>query len=297
MRANKYFFLMILAMGFLFIHFNLVSALSRGTSNQSLGAVSLIDDAKICIGKMQSLNISTARVNESYNKAVELYEGQFLQEQQGKKANYAFANDSALEVCTIEGNAIKANDELQVFLEFYNNANKEINLSAMDKEYGDIIASFSGERFEDTSRLIDIGYQRISEIQSSQTALNLFYSTTSQGIKNFLKNNWKGLSIGGVVVLLILIFFWKAIVKFRIKRKLNYLNLQKQTLNALIKRTQLDYFKYNKMSETEYGIKIEKFRELIRDVDRQIPLLKENMIKLQKKNAVIEEKKKSRRRK
>ena len=72
MRANKYFFLMILAMGFLFIHFNLVSALSRGTSNQSLGAVSLIDDAKICIGKMQSLNISTARVNESYNKAVEL---------------------------------------------------------------------------------------------------------------------------------------------------------------------------------------------------------------------------------
>jgi len=288
---------MILAMGFLFIHFNLVSALSRGTSNQSLGAVSLIDDAKICIGKMQSLNISTARVNESYNKAVELYEGQFLQEQQGKKANYAFANDSALEVCTIEGNAIKANDELQVFLEFYNNANKEINLSAMDKEYGDIIASFSGERFEDTSRLIDIGYQRISEIQSSQTALNLFYSTTSQGIKNFLKNNWKGLSIGGVVVLLILIFFWKAIVKFRIKRKLNYLNLQKQTLNALIKRTQLDYFKYNKMSETEYGIKIEKFRELIRDVDRQIPLLKENMIKLQKKNAVIEEKKKSRRRK
>jgi len=43
------------------------------------------------------------------------------------------------------------------------------------------------------------------------------------------------------------------------------------------------YFKTKKLSESEYNIKLKKFKELIRDIDRQIMVLKEDMFKFEKK--------------
>ena len=44
--------------------------------------------------------------------------------------------------------------------------------------------------------------------------------------------------------------------------------------------TQRDYFQYGKIPEGEYNIKTKRFAELVRDIDRQVPLLKEEIIKL-----------------
>ena len=58
---------------------------------------------------------------------------------------------------------------------------------------------------------------------------------------------------------------------------------QKKALNTLIQNMQKSYFKTKKLSETEYTIKLKKFKELIRDIDRQIIVLKEEMFKVKKK--------------
>ena len=43
---------------------------------------------------------------------------------------------------------------------------------------------------------------------------------------------------------------------------------------------QKDYFQYGKIAEGEYNIKTKKFAELIRDIDRQVPLMQEELAKL-----------------
>jgi len=65
--------------------------------------------------------------------------------------------------------------------------------------------------------------------------------------------------------------------------KFNHLMTQKKALNTLIQNMQKSYFKTKKLSETEYTIKLKKFKELIRDIDRQIMVLKEEMFKVKKK--------------
>ena len=65
--------------------------------------------------------------------------------------------------------------------------------------------------------------------------------------------------------------------------KFNHLMTQKKALNTLIQNMQKSYFKTKKLSETEYTIKLKKFKELIRDIDRQIIVLKEEMFKVKKK--------------
>ena len=66
------------------------------------------------------------------------------------------------------------------------------------------------------------------------------------------------------------------------KIKLNNLIVQKKAINGLIKEMQSNYFKTKKMSETEYNIKLKKYDELLRDIDRQVMVLREKMLKRNK---------------
>ena len=65
--------------------------------------------------------------------------------------------------------------------------------------------------------------------------------------------------------------------------KFNHLMTQKKALNTLIQNMQKSYFKTKKLSETEYTIKLKKFKELIRDIDRQVMVLKEEIFKTKRR--------------
>jgi hypothetical protein len=256
-----------------------VSAYEIGRSNKSVQAAGLIDKAIICVGEMQSRGIRVTRVNESLNEALQLYAGQVALENQGRIADYKIILDDAEQVCSVSKNALKAQDELVVFNDTYTKAGLQINLSSMDNEYFNVLRSFQEERFEDTLPLIDKGYAKLSEVQASQTTLNLFYLATTRSIKSFFRENWKSLSIGVGSFVILLIIFWRVIYLFLLRAKLNNLYIRKISINELIKKMQLSYFKTKKMSEVEFSVKMKAFQDMIRDIDRQIPEVKEALAK------------------
>ena len=97
------------------------------------------------------------------------------------------------------------------------------------------------------------------------------------------RSNWIYLSSVLVILFVFFLVYKNAVKKWLIKRKIAYLEVEKQTFKNLIRRTQKNYFELGKMSESGYVIKTKKFAELIRDIDRQIPLLKEEFVKIQRK--------------
>ncbi|MDO8460683.1 MAG: hypothetical protein Q7S74_06240 [Nanoarchaeota archaeon] len=262
------------------------TATNYSASNESLNAQKQINSAKDCFDEMSNRGLPVKRVNESLSDALQLYDGQQALESKGQKANYQLVLEYSQEVCQIKEKSFKADDELKVFLDEFSNTQKSTNLSSMQEDYDNILRSFQEERFEDTLNLIEKGYKRMSEIESTQTSAKLFYESTTRSIKSFFIDNWEEILITCAVAIFLLIFFWKSIRKVRVKLKLRNLALQKQTLNKLIQKLQDDYFMTKTLSETEYHIKLEKFKEMIRDIDRQIPLLKEEFMKLAAKDAV-----------
>ena len=252
-------------------------------SNESLHANDLITNATICFNEMLSHSIPIQRANSSLQEAKQFYEAQLSLEQTTRKADYKIIFNKAETVCKIKEDAIKSKDELKIFEETYEQAKQNSNLSAMEKDYQKIINSFNEERFEETIKLINQGYKTLIEIEASQTKLRLFYNTITSSLKNFLKENWKKLSIISIVIIIILTIFWATLKRLRIKLKIRKLETKKQTLYNLIKKLQYEYFKTKKLSEIEFRVKIQTFKEMIRDIDRQIPLLKEEIFKLFRK--------------
>lgn len=269
---SKIFFAVLVSI----ILISIVSSLSEEAINASLQ----IEKSTNLTNSMAERGIPTARVNESLQETKQIYLGQLALEMSFKKYDYSMVLEKTQSINLIAETAFRAFDEFKVFNETYFEASKEIDISAMQGDYQKILTSFNEERFEETLTLIDAGYNKLSETQSKQTSVNLFYNTTSRTIKNFFKTNWIKILIIFIITLILFLIFRKALAKYIVHLKLNELTRRKQVLNDLIKKLQNDYFEKNIISQEEYTIKLSKFTEMLRDIAREVPLLKEEVMKL-----------------
>lgn len=281
---------------FLFIFlFSLVSTSASGNfsnakNNESIQASTLILSAERCLTEMQNREINILRANESLQQALQLYSAQVALEEKRTSADYKLVNQFATEVCHVRDIALESQDEMIIFDKTWDSESKNFDLSSIKNTYDEINNSFIQERFEETITLINKGYLTLSNYESSQTTLNLFYKTTTKTIKDFFINNWKILSIGATIVIILLIIFWSVIKKAIIKNKLKNLYSRKSAIEGLVKKIQYDYFKKKTMSETEYNIKIKTFGDMTREIDRQLPEIQEQLIKVDKKKILADEK-------
>ena len=254
----------------------LVFALSEQASNAS-AALSV---AELDVKEVFDKGLSISRINESYTEAFQLYIAQVNLEEVNKKSDYDLVFEYTSKVRMIKEAELEANDELLVFLEEYSSMNNSIDLSQMQELYNNIISSFKNERYEDTLVLVSEGYIQLTQIQSSQTALNIFYDSTSSNLKRFFYNNWKSF----VVALLIIFFFWllfhNSIKKIKIKREIKSLEKRRDVIKSLMQNLQRNYFESKKISEEEYSVKMKSFSDMLLNITRQILLLKEELNKM-----------------
>jgi hypothetical protein len=59
--------------------------------------------------------------------------------------------------------------------------------------------------------------------------------------------------------------------------RLDRLRAEQEVIRSLIAKSQKDYFEKGKLSEATYHARIEKYSEMIRDLERQIPLINEEL--------------------
>jgi hypothetical protein len=282
MNTNNIFVIILIGIIFCLVFVQNSSA-SIISSNESIQAKESLAQAEKDIIEMTEKAIPINRVNETYQEALQLYSAQLALEEKRGRADYKLVMSYVSNINLIKKTAIQSSDELTIFKETYEEAEKHSNLSEMQEEYDLIIQSFKDERFEDTLELIKKGYDRVSEIQSSQAVLNSLYLATSRTLKNFFVNNWLKITIICSIAFFLILIFWNNIKKLMFRIKFNNLLIRKRAINKLLKSIQESYFKTKKLSESEYNIKLKKFKELIRDIDRQIMVLKEEVFKFKKK--------------
>ncbi len=258
-------------------------------SDEAINASNSIKQAEQEVVEMIGREIPILRANESLEEAKQIYSAQLALEKTKGKAKYDLVFEYTTEVSYIKSISFRAQDELTVFKEIFASSEKDFDSSSITNEYNEILLSFEEERFEETIELINEGYDILSEVQSSQTALKSFYSVTSRSIKGFFIDNWLKLLVGFLVVFVAFLIFRKGISIYWVRRKMDSLKMQRVVLLDLIKKLQRNYFDKKSISEGEYETKTTKFEEMIRDIDRQIPLLKQEMFKIVKNKTRVKE--------
>ncbi len=248
-----------------------------------------IGSAEICLNEsikisenLKNNNFSVERVNDMINEMRISLNGQKTLADQGRQYDVSNVISKCAEIVDIEELAFASKDSLFVLKGFYDEISADINLSEVIPMIVEIENEIMNERYEKVDDMVDEAYDEIIDIRAKSSTLNVFYDVASRSIKNFFINNWRYLLYTFLGLLFTFLIFRRMIKSFLLQRKLKNLELRKESLKGLLMKNQDDYFNKNSISDSIYHIKNKKLAELIRDIDRQVPLIYEKMEKNKK---------------
>lgn len=270
--------LLFILLGIFLISF--ASAIESNITKQD--AELCINQSRIIISNLQNDGFSIIRVNDTLNEANLFYQSQ--KSSRTAKISFSRVIDYCNEIKNISEQAYTARDSFQALITFYNQSiTEDMNTTDLDALISQIDDEIKSERYEKVEDLVNRGYDKISQVQSEFSTINVIYMNTTKSLKIFFQKNWLTIA---VLIILFLIFFlaYKTRIKhWLVERKIKNLEIRKSTIKTLITKIQTDYFHTGSISEGEYNVKTKKFAELIRDIDRQIPLLYEERAKTEEK--------------
>jgi hypothetical protein len=243
-----------------------------------------LNDSRVILNELIENNLNSQRVNDNLNNAQDIYDAQVVLLEKGRNVDFSLIIPYCDEISKIRKLAFEALDEYSSLRKFYNvSITTDMDSSTIDAIFYEIEEEIDSERYEKVPDLVDKAYEEISKVKSSHTTLNLFYDATTRGIKKFFQENGLVVLISIFLILLFFLIFNKKISTKIIENKINNLELRRKTLQGLMKKTQLDYFQNGIISEGNFNLRTKKFAEFIRDIDREIPLLKEDLVKINRK--------------
>ncbi len=274
--------------------------LSSGTFAHKVN-ITNYDAAKLCLNQstnilisMNKSNFSVNRISDKLDEAKSLFNAQEVLKKQRRNTDFTLIFPYCKKIAEIQKLALKSADDFNGLIKFRNTfVDDGMNTTKIDKTFAEIRNEIASERYEQVAPLIKNGYDEIVNAREENTALNLFYKTTTEGTKEFFLNNWKLFTISITLFIIFILLYETAIRRWIIREKIKKLKIKREIFNKLIGRAQKDYFETGKMSENEYTVKTKKFSEMVRDIDRQIPLLKEHYMKIAKSGDIKQRNKKS----
>lgn len=274
-----------LVLVFIFLAMGIASAQQdtqdQGNLSESERAKNSLDNMESIIKEMDDSGFQIERINDTLKDAKAVYEAQQLREERGQKTNYETVFTREEEAKKLRDDAFEAEDEifsLQQSLEPLED--RDINVSEAESLINDIKQEVADERYGDALEIVPKARDKISELESESSQANVIYQATKNSIAEFFRENYLPIVIVVGSLILLYLIFRKQIKKFFLRKKLKKLRTERKTVQNLVKKAQNDYFKKGIIPEEIYNIRAKKYGEMIRDIDRRIPMINERIAKL-----------------
>ena len=262
--------------------FDLEEGEDFGLGNES-GVVSRLENDLLSLEEDLSLlveqDIPTARFSSLLNSSRNLFSAQRALEDAGGVPDFDLVSQKISELRELRNVAVLSRDELSALEILVDDFSQEDD-GLLQNFLGTARNEFETERFELVLEEVDKAYIRMSELEALDTKLRAAYDATSRNIMDFLYG--VRFYLFGFLLFLFLVFIFarKHVLRFRLRRKIRDLEFRKRVINDLMANIQKEYFENNSLSESNYHVRSKKYGELIRDLNRQRPILEERLAML-----------------
>jgi len=194
---------------------------------------------------------------------------------------------------TVSQLVFTAHDELLALRERIDKARTDVkDLSSVETIYSSAEKELIDQRFERVMDLIQKADDKIIELTSLGTRAEVIYDAAASNIRNIVMTYWKEISLAILIPFIMFLVFRIKIRRMRLHAKINSLTIEKNVLLEEIKKAQNAYFVKGTIPDSVYTTKVNVFSEMIRDIAKEISLLKEQEEKINTKKAINIAKKK-----
>ena len=229
------------------------------------------------IAEMDRSGLPTERVKDLLEEAENLFEAQKALETIGGEPDYSFVLLKTGEISSIRDKAFQAKDEIGA-LEAALPELEGIDLAPVNDILSKAKESFGAGRFEEAIQRVDEAYERISELQSTTTRVTALLDAWGASIIDFLYENWLLLVVAAIAIIVIVIVFGGRIGVYLLKKMIERLNREKDVIRDITKDSQEKYFG-GQMAESVYYVKMNKYGELTREINRKITVFESKLRK------------------
>ncbi|MBU2634610.1 MAG: hypothetical protein KJ674_05195, partial [Nanoarchaeota archaeon] len=177
-------------------------------------------------------------------------------------------------------------DVLEIKIQEYEE--EGVDVSEALEIFEESLIYFKEENLDKASSLL---VETDTKLESKRVKLTVTDIIAQESL-SFLKKYWKRLVIIFLVVVIFSYVFYRKLRIFRLKRRLRNLNIEEGVLIEIIKETQNSRFVEQKMSDSVYDIKMEKYNERLNKVKESVKIVKSVLDKLTKKKRKSSNKKK-----
>ena len=133
--------------------------------------------------------------------------------------------------------------------------------------------AFNNDRYNEAEELIE--EYKLSVEKDNLDASR--FSGISDGAKNFFQRYWIYLIILLAIVFVAFYFLEKKLKNDRLKKRLRKLRIEKAVILQLMKKTQIERYRENKISGLVYNIRIKKYDERSKEIDLLIPVIEKEL--------------------
>lgn len=273
---------------FALLLFALLLSAAFALSDEGMKAESGLNNATAAIGEMKTSGYNTTKASDILFEAKQIFDGQKALETSGAAASYNLVIAKTDEIVKMKSLAFAASLNLKAAeIRLADNKKQGVNATEAEKTLAQARSAFAGERYDEIDPLLEKFSKQIQDAQLQATVLRTMYEASRKTLVGFIEQNWQAILFLIIAGSLIFAVFYKNIRIFLIKNKIESLETEREILKRLIKKAQYEYYVKKIISEGAYHIKLKKFGEMIRDINRQIPVqIEEHRLLTQKLTAI-----------
>ena len=131
--------------------------------------------------------------------------------------------------------------------------------------------AFSEERYNDTEKLLGEFNSAVEQEKAQLSTL----AGIKNGAKNFFQRYWIQIIIFLIIFGIAGYFIYKKYEEKILLGKIKKMKTEEGVLNDLMKKTQTERFKENKISGLVYNIRMKKYEERLQEIKEELPVLEE----------------------
>jgi hypothetical protein len=243
-------------------------------------ALDSIDGIHDIIDEMKAANFSVLMIEDLFEQTNNLFSGQEAIEDAGDEADYTFIIKNYNDIKILRDRAFSIDDEIFSISSMIDDLeSRGIDVSTIDVKFLELETEFGNGRYDQSEELIEELYADVSEAEAESAQVSALYESSRKTLTGFLEDNWQVIIIVGTFLIASVLLFYNEFHVYRLNNRKKRLHFEKHVVTDLIRKVQRQYFENRQLSEGQYTIKISKFRELIRDIDRMLPIINEKLAK------------------
>lgn len=184
--------------------------------------------------------------------------------------------------------AIIISDQILISkIEIEESKEQDINIETIKDKLDQAEAAFHEDRYEESEELLKEVRNEL-EIEKREAAI---FRGIARGTKNFFQRYWWQMLIFLIILGTIGFFVHKKTKIKLLKKKISKMKSEKGVLLDLIKKSQRERYKENKIPDYVYQIRMKKYRERMQLVKERLIVLESDLIRKTKKRTKKLEKK------